>query len=503
MDLILAFSLQDQVEKYGAYVGLAAFLGLAVLSLLYFAQARELKRLRDWAGRAPERAQELEARVVAQAEEALREPEPAVPAAEPAAASGNGRQAAAIPMGPRPAVAVAAAAARAQAAQVTVDAPAVAASTDGDVPDDRAAVAAAEGGAVATPAEDRAAVPVADAGAVAPVEEDAAVQAGDGGPVAPVEEDAAMQAGDGGQMAPPGDDEAVVAVGDGGPMAPPGEDRDESAAEPPAEAEGDDRAAADERAPEPSEEDRAAAAPGDERAARPPDEDRAPEPEPEPARSGNGVPAAPPTQIPRATPRPQARPAAPLRAATPSRAAPPPRRTPPRTTEREGRSRAGLYMLLGVLVLVAAVAVPVYLMAMNDDEPAPPPNPIAEPGGTPSAAAGGAQAPEDRPEKVVVVLNGTPIDGLASRERDKLLAAGYSDEQGMIRTDNNQDQACQDSIVYFTAEERRQARDVSRLLDITRTEQIDGETQALADSSDESGTLPADVVALLCADKSP
>ena len=52
MDLILAFSLQDQVEKYGAYVGFAAFLGLAVLSLLYFAQARELKRLRDWAGRA-------------------------------------------------------------------------------------------------------------------------------------------------------------------------------------------------------------------------------------------------------------------------------------------------------------------------------------------------------------------------------------------------------------------------------------------------------------------
>ena len=42
-----AFSLQDQVETYGVYVGLAAFLGLAVLTLLYFAQARELKRLRD------------------------------------------------------------------------------------------------------------------------------------------------------------------------------------------------------------------------------------------------------------------------------------------------------------------------------------------------------------------------------------------------------------------------------------------------------------------------
>ena len=35
--------------------------------LLYFSQARELKRLREWAGRAPERARELEQRVVAQA----------------------------------------------------------------------------------------------------------------------------------------------------------------------------------------------------------------------------------------------------------------------------------------------------------------------------------------------------------------------------------------------------------------------------------------------------
>src|SRR5919106_653404 len=116
MDLLLAFSLQDQVEKYGAYVGLAAFIGLAVLSLLYFAQARELKRLRDWAGRAPERAQELQARVVAQAEEALQAPE-VEPAVErsgaqpvPQPATGNGRQAgtpAPIPMGPRPAVAMA------------------------------------------------------------------------------------------------------------------------------------------------------------------------------------------------------------------------------------------------------------------------------------------------------------------------------------------------------------------------------------------------------------
>ncbi len=81
--VLLAFSLQDQVEKYGAYVGIAAFFGLAVLSLLYFAQAREVKRLREWAGRAPERAAELEQAVAAHAEEVRRTP---VPAPQPVAA---------------------------------------------------------------------------------------------------------------------------------------------------------------------------------------------------------------------------------------------------------------------------------------------------------------------------------------------------------------------------------------------------------------------------------
>src|SRR4051812_48619450 len=80
--VLLAFSLQDQVEKYGAYVGIAAFFGLAVLSLLYFAQAREVKRLREWAGRAPERAAELEQAVVEHAQEARRVPVPQQPAVQ-------------------------------------------------------------------------------------------------------------------------------------------------------------------------------------------------------------------------------------------------------------------------------------------------------------------------------------------------------------------------------------------------------------------------------------
>src|SRR4051794_41781298 len=67
--LAAALSLQDKAQQYGSYAGIAAVFGLGVLSLLYFAQAREVKRLREWAGRAPERAAELEARAVAAADE--------------------------------------------------------------------------------------------------------------------------------------------------------------------------------------------------------------------------------------------------------------------------------------------------------------------------------------------------------------------------------------------------------------------------------------------------
>jgi hypothetical protein len=55
----------DLLERVGSYAGLAAFLGLAVLALLYFSQARDVRRLRDWAGRAPERAGETTAQTPA------------------------------------------------------------------------------------------------------------------------------------------------------------------------------------------------------------------------------------------------------------------------------------------------------------------------------------------------------------------------------------------------------------------------------------------------------
>ena len=85
---IIAASAGAVVEQIGAYAGYAAIIGLGILALLYFTQAREVKRLREWAGRAPERAVELEERVQADAQKRV--------VAQPiGAASAAGQQAAA------------------------------------------------------------------------------------------------------------------------------------------------------------------------------------------------------------------------------------------------------------------------------------------------------------------------------------------------------------------------------------------------------------------------
>jgi LytR cell envelope-related transcriptional attenuator len=64
------------IEQIGAFAGLAAFLGLAVLALLSFAQGRDIRRLREWAGSAPERdadRKETTSAIAAQRAEELRQ----------------------------------------------------------------------------------------------------------------------------------------------------------------------------------------------------------------------------------------------------------------------------------------------------------------------------------------------------------------------------------------------------------------------------------------------
>jgi LytR cell envelope-related transcriptional attenuator len=98
--LVLALSVSNKIEQYGAYAGYAAILGIAVLALLYFAQAREVKRLREWAGRAPERAAEVQAQALQAAERAR-----ATPARPADAAVTPGAARAATPGQPPPATA--------------------------------------------------------------------------------------------------------------------------------------------------------------------------------------------------------------------------------------------------------------------------------------------------------------------------------------------------------------------------------------------------------------
>jgi len=68
------------IEQIGAFAGLAAFLGLGLLALLSFTHGRDIRRLRDWAGSAPERdaeRKESTSAVAAQRAEELRQLEEA------------------------------------------------------------------------------------------------------------------------------------------------------------------------------------------------------------------------------------------------------------------------------------------------------------------------------------------------------------------------------------------------------------------------------------------
>lgn len=70
----------ELIKEIGAFAGLVAFLGLALVALLAFSQGRDIRRLREWAGSAPERDAERKdttSAVAAQRAEELRQLEEA------------------------------------------------------------------------------------------------------------------------------------------------------------------------------------------------------------------------------------------------------------------------------------------------------------------------------------------------------------------------------------------------------------------------------------------
>jgi len=420
--VLFALSFQDQVEKYGAYVGIAAFFGLAVLSLLYFSQARELKRLREWAGRAPERARELEQRVVAQATATAARRPPAMPGA-PATAAGGGiappRRLAEMP-------------APAAGAQATELAEAVEAdpATNGNVP--AAVPAVGPGGSVpAGPLP-------SNGGAPAGTEEPEAAPDGAGA--------AAASANGAAAIAEP--DETVPDEPEPTPDEP---SSDEPAAPPPPPA------------PVPGEIPPAAAVPRATPAQR---VGVAPRPAPAPLRQST----------PSATPRGGGRrPAAP--------AGRRPGGKPPR--EGRSAGTVALLVGLTVLILGGGAFLGSQLLG-GDDTPTPPNQPAPPPTESPNASTGGgngggAAAAKPPAETNVAVLNGTTFTGLAGRLADEVAAEGY--ERGVSET-NTRDQTIQESVVFYADGFRGSARAIGKLLSIDRQEPLDSETASLAPGAD-------------------
>jgi hypothetical protein len=418
--VLLAISIQGQVEKYGSYVGIAAFFGLAILSLLYFAQAREVKRLREWAGRAPERAREVEEAALAAADAARRRPPPvAVPQAAPqpvaaatAAGGRSGTVSPAVPVG----------AATAVAEQERPEGEAAPADDDGEAP------------VVEGPVTEDGRRPVA---AVAP--EPAPAEAED------VDEEAAERDDDD----PRDETEDADADQDGPedvpeqPAASPTNGAPPAGAEPPV-------------FPRPSTAAGVASAGG------------APAPAPAAASAGQSRPA----------------PAMPLRSGAPTaspRRAPtqPPRRPlPPPAPASSGRGGRRWAIAGGVLAVIAALGVFAATQFLGNDAK-PTPNQTATPTAAAtrsSTASGGSKPPTSRGDTTVAVFNGTTINGLAAGTADKLQQSGY--KRGSTGDYTDQQRAA--SAIFYRRDARRQARDIGRELNISELRPMDAETQALA-----------------------
>jgi hypothetical protein len=420
---LAAFSLQDKIEHYGAYAGIAAVFGLGVLSLLYFAQAREVKRLREWAGRAPERAAELEARVTADAQRRVTPAPPVAP--RPTAPATPAAQQAVPPPTPCVAAPATAAAAAAGATATTVAKPGTAAPQNGT------------GSGAAVPAPGTEAKPGED-------EKDG--EAKDG------------EAKDG-EVKKPDEAGAEPAAGEPKPFGPqpkPAETPDKPPVPAATAAAGAAGAAAVAAAASPG---AAAATPGAAPATPPP---------------AAAAPAARPAPLRAPTPSASLPPRTPAGART-------------RTDAGDGRSRGRLAAIVGAVVgVIAVLAVAgILIFGGGGDEPAPKPNTVAQP--TTDTAANGATTPSTAPAKLnrkavpLAVLNGTTVTGLARGAADKLTAKGYNEPNVVTNDTTNQQRPA--TQVYYEAKARAAAFDVAKVLGVptSQVKPMDANARALAD----------------------
>ncbi|MBN1529722.1 MAG: LytR C-terminal domain-containing protein [Thermoleophilaceae bacterium] len=407
------------IQEIGSYAGLAAIVGLAVLSALYFSQARDVKRLREWAGRAPERTAQpvSQQRVVAQPQ-----PKPAQPVAQPAGppkVPGSPEPAIAASTGARPATATAAAVG---AAAATAERP--------------------SGPGAATPAG----------------------QAKEGpGDEQPSEDGTQASA-------------TVVPETEGAKPPPPAVAPGNSSAPPQTEPAKQDGPPTEE---EPGTEDEPAAQDEPPTEAVPPERTGPPTIPPLPARAA-ATPAGQARPTPPLPPRFQ-RTSPPSRSAPQPTAIIPPGSSgaTPGRTGGLGRGRIAALAVAGVLVIGGGAAFAISQLT-KDDEPAATKSAGSGSQGSDDsggdAAAGGPAV--DPADVTVAILNGTLVPGLAAQIGDEAERLGF--DVGTLGNASDQEQQRSESVVLYADGHRREAVVVSRRLKIPQREQIDADTQALA-----------------------
>ncbi len=469
MHLPLAFSIHHFISSVGADAGFAAIIGLAILVLLYFAQARETTTLRDEAISASQRVEQLE-RHVAQ----LGGP-PVAPAPESATAAAPGAQGAPAGAGAAPGATgggMRVASARAVANPLPAATPGAATPGTGGAGPQRAPLPSS------SPARPLMPIPAAPAGVGAPALTDATR-------LIPVTGAAVEAAAPDGREAP------------GQTSAPPGE---KAARETPAPQVGEAPAPQTPGTPAPQTPETAAAQTPETPA---PQEPETPAPQEEAVRSSAAQAAV--ATPPPATPPPAtaaagagqsqtagtsaAPPAAangggePRRARPAAAAAQPPRRINIRSEGARrsppvllGTRRGGnrwLPVVIGALLLGAVVAV--LLVATSGGGSS---HSAAATRSTNAHAVTGAKSAFSPASVTVAVLNGTNVSQLAHRVEQKLKQAGY--KGGTVATASDQTHTA--SVVGYLPGHQRAAAHVASSLGLGSgvVQQLDQSARAVA-----------------------
>jgi len=461
------------LQEIGSYAGIAAILGLAVLSALYFSQARDVKRLREWAGRAPERGP------------AGVQPQPAQPRAVTAQPVPQTTQAPSRPVPggtpppvPRPPGAPATAAAATGAGPAVARGPAPATPAGAQVDDgdgQPAAGAQVDDGTRTAPAGDELDITKLDTEVHPPPDPDgdadelagAAVDAdGDEEAVEEGSDDLDLDTGEGYAADDLDEDDARYERDDGGLDEEP-DDLERTAVHEVGELDtgehtGDWR-------------------PEDEHSDYPLTDEHEVAP----------LTQAAPTPTPTPTPTPPT-PPAPYRRRGPEPATEAGRILPPYEESRPGatpegpeRSTGGRRRLLALVAGAVVLAVVVFgalQLTGGGEEPSSEPTVGLSAGGEDGGETGGGNGgggggqPIDPAQVTVAVLNGTTVPGLAATIGDQVTGEGF--QLGTVTNSTDQERA--ESVVLYAPGAEREATEVGSRLGISQREQIDAESQALA-----------------------